>query len=232
MLLFYLFHIFCGSRRIFLVLLLGDLVQVTVLLLLKTEALRINSWMLFLHPPLAFWLSRGVAFTKIPDLGLKVCRVTAFTLQVSVSGWLALCMRIFATLSHLKRDQNRGGILRELRIGFCHLKWRKERRIGMDQSWAVCWEGMQAEKRFGIYDWSEDEQQMRNLELLFGQSQLAKHLSHFCNAFGKIRKRSFHSQQVRFGLLCWSEVVSVKHASKEASKPHQSLWAPVISSRN
>lgn len=60
---------------------------------------------------------------------------------------------------------------------------------------------MQAEKRFGIYG-CEDEQQMRNLELLFGQSQLAKYLSHFCNTSGKIREKSFHSQQVRFGLFC------------------------------
>lgn len=55
-----------------------------------------------LHPPPAFWLSRSVAFTKIPDLGLKVCRVTVFTLQVAVSGCFALCVRIVATLSHLE----------------------------------------------------------------------------------------------------------------------------------
>lgn len=137
-------------------------------------------------------------------------------------------------LISLRERSKWGGILGELRSDFCHLKCRKERRIGINQSWAVCWEGMQAEKWFGIYGcWSKDEQQMSNLELLFGQSQLAKCLSPFCNASGKIRKRSLHSQQVRFGLFCADQRFWVLNVSQStASKPHQGLWAPVISSKN
>lgn len=82
------------------------------------------------------WAEQKCSFYKSTWSGYKGLQgYSIYPSDVCVR-WLALCMRIFATLSHLKRDQDGGGSSGSWELASATWSGGRRGDFGMDQGWA------------------------------------------------------------------------------------------------